>query len=209
MLDRRSLAVHQGLGADHFAAKGLADGLMAQADAEDRHVQRRGLQDGQADAGLIRGAGAGRQQYGLGLQRPGFLDGQVVVADDMRLGAQLREVVDEVVGKAVVVIDDEDHGRVLRTGGTTRQAKAGGKRTLSSPRDTGASPSEEIRLDPLRSHPRRPGPARRAGHRTTQTAAPAGGGGLCRDGGGDAGGDHGRGPRRVVRPGFHGFQSLD
>jgi hypothetical protein len=31
----------------------------------------------------------------------------------MRLRAQLREVVDEVPGEAVVVVDDEDHARLL------------------------------------------------------------------------------------------------
>ena len=61
-------------------------------------------------------AGAGRQQHGLGLQRPGLLDGQGVVADDKRLRAQLAQVVDEVVGEAVVVIDDEDHAPLLGAG---------------------------------------------------------------------------------------------
>jgi hypothetical protein len=122
VLDRRGLAVHQGLGADHLAAEGLAHGLMAQADAEDRHVQRRAVENVEADARLVGRAGTGRQQDGLGLQRPGLGGRQVVVAHDLRLRAQLREVVDEVVGKAVVVIDDQDHGLASRGCGPPRQA---------------------------------------------------------------------------------------
>ena len=36
MMDRRGLAVHQAVGADDIAAVDLADGLVAEADAEDR-----------------------------------------------------------------------------------------------------------------------------------------------------------------------------
>ena len=50
--------------AHDLAAKGLADGLMAEADAEDRDF-RAGLADQvEADARLVRGAGAGRQHDG-------------------------------------------------------------------------------------------------------------------------------------------------
>src|SRR5437762_426287 len=34
-----------------------------------------------------------------------------VVADDVRVGPQLAEVLHEVVGERVVVVDDEDHAR--------------------------------------------------------------------------------------------------
>ena len=93
--------------------EGLTDGLVPQADAQDRHGRGRAGDQGQADAGLVWCAGAGRQQHGGGVQRPGLVRRQVVVAHHMRRRAQLREVVDEVVGEAVVVIDDEDHGAVL------------------------------------------------------------------------------------------------
>jgi hypothetical protein len=45
--------------------------------------------------------------------------------------AQLREVVDEVVGKAVVVIDDEDHDQASRRDRRPRQAYASLKRILT------------------------------------------------------------------------------
>jgi hypothetical protein len=67
--DLAGLAVHDGLGADHVAAIGLADGLVAQAHAQDRQVVRRAAQQRQADAGLVRRLGARRQQHG-GRRRP-------------------------------------------------------------------------------------------------------------------------------------------
>ena len=45
--------------------------------------------------------------------RSGFaadvVDGARVVAHDAQLGAQLAEILDEVVGERIVVIDDENH----------------------------------------------------------------------------------------------------
>ena len=38
-----------------------------------------------------------------------LVEGGLVVADDGHLGAELAEVLVEVVGEAVVVIDEEDH----------------------------------------------------------------------------------------------------
>ncbi len=129
--DRRGLAVHQGLGADHVSAERLTDGLMAQADAQNRHGCRRRLDQRQADAGLIRCAGTGRQQHGGGVQRPRLIHRQVVIAHHMRRRAQLREVVDEIVGEAVVVIDDEDHDLASRRDRPSRQACVALKRILT------------------------------------------------------------------------------
>ena len=66
----------------------------------------------EADAGLVRRAGAGRQHDRLGLAREHVVDRDLVVAmhDDVR--PQLAQVVDEVEGEAVVVVDQQDHGRL-------------------------------------------------------------------------------------------------
>ena len=55
VMDLRQLAMHQGRRAHHAAAIDLADGLMAEADAEDRHLWPRALDQLEADAGLDRG----------------------------------------------------------------------------------------------------------------------------------------------------------
>src|SRR5688572_11944753 len=107
--DLRRLAVHLRLRARHRATKRLADRLVTQTDAQDGRVSAQAVDDLQRDPGLVGGPGAGRDHDALGLQRRDAVDVEGVVADDVRLRAQLAEVLDEVVGERVVVVDDENH----------------------------------------------------------------------------------------------------
>ena len=59
----------------------------------------------EADAGLIGGAGAGRQEDRRWVERHRRLHVDLVVAADGGLGPELAEIVEEVVGEAVVVVD--------------------------------------------------------------------------------------------------------
>src|SRR5690606_39403450 len=54
MRDRRGLAVHHGFCPDHLAAEGLADGLVAQADAENGAFAGKVADRRYRDAGLRR-----------------------------------------------------------------------------------------------------------------------------------------------------------
>ena len=67
---RADLAVHRRRRADDLAAERLADRLVAEADAEDRDLARSGGDQVEADAGLVRRAGAGRQHDRLRLASP-------------------------------------------------------------------------------------------------------------------------------------------
>jgi len=58
-----------------------------------------------ADTGLIGVAGAGRQQDACGPHRDGFGNGELIVPVDLNLCAQHPEIMHQVVGKAVVVIN--------------------------------------------------------------------------------------------------------
>src|SRR6185437_5111592 len=110
VLDHAGLAVHQHLGADDAGAKGLTDALMAEADAEDGDAAGEVLDGRHADAGFERGAGTRRNDQSRGLQ--GFDPGQghLIVAADLDGLSQLAEVLGEVVGERVVVVEEEDHG---------------------------------------------------------------------------------------------------
>jgi hypothetical protein len=66
-LDRADLAVHHLLGADHLAAERLADGLVAQAHAQQRHLAGEVLEHGHRDAGLGGLHGPGETQMWSGL----------------------------------------------------------------------------------------------------------------------------------------------
>jgi len=103
------LAVHRLGGAHDLAAIDLADRLMAQADAQDRHGAIRLFDHLQADARLVGGAGAGRQDDAFGLHRQRLRRRNLVIADDFYLRPQLAQIMEEVVGETVIVIDQEQH----------------------------------------------------------------------------------------------------
>ena len=71
---------------------------------------------------------AGREHDRLGGFRQDLVHAELVVAIAARGGAQFAEEMDEVVGKAVVVIDQRQHG-----GGVTLVARAPSRREASGP----------------------------------------------------------------------------
>ena len=98
------------------AAERLADRLVAQADAEDRHAPGQPADRLHRDAGLVGGLRArARSPGGSGRSASTPATSIGVVAAHLHLGAQLPEVLDEVVGEAVVVVDHDDpwHRRPL------------------------------------------------------------------------------------------------
>ena len=92
---------------------------MAEADAEDRHHRPGARDELEADAGPVGIARAGRQHDRLRPLGQHLVDGHLVVAVDARRGAQFAEEMDEIIGKAVVVIDQRQH-----EGGVTLGAPA-------------------------------------------------------------------------------------
>jgi hypothetical protein len=62
-------------------------------------------------ARLVRRAGTRRNHDAVGLERKRLLDGQLVVAHDGQLRAQLAQILHQVIGKAVVVVNHQNlHG---------------------------------------------------------------------------------------------------
>ena len=109
MADARSLAVHHLLRAHHLAAERLADGLVAEAHAEDRNAPGQALDGLQRDPRLVRRARAGRQDQVGG--RHGFdaFHRQFVIAHHAHFGTELAEVLHQVEGKRIVVVDHQNH----------------------------------------------------------------------------------------------------
>ena len=150
--DEGGLAVHHLRGADDLAPEHLADALEAEADAEHR------------DAPLGRGAGSASLEIPASTGGPGpgeirmpsggsRASASTVIASlrsTIGLGAELAQVLDEVVDERVVVVDDEDaraHGPVtlpvarptappvpgVPLGSSTTSDPGRGPRHLSSP----------------------------------------------------------------------------
>ena len=105
------LPVHRQRAAHDARAKRFADRLMAEADAEEWNVCVRANEIDDA-AGARRNAGTGRdydRARTLGEQR---VDVECVIAHDAQRGAgDALDLLDQVVGEGVVVVDDGD-GRV-------------------------------------------------------------------------------------------------
>ena len=64
-----------------------------------------------ADASFLGGAGSGRKDDALWLEIFDLFYGQLVVAADDHLGAELTHVLHQVVGEGIVVVENEDHER--------------------------------------------------------------------------------------------------
>jgi hypothetical protein len=122
MLNLTGFAVHQVFRAHHLASEGSADGLVSEADSEQRHitavlaVARKVTDQFYADAGFLRGAGSGRKHDAFRMHRLDLSYGHFVVAANLYLGAQFAKVLDEVVSERIVVIEDEDHKFIVAPG---------------------------------------------------------------------------------------------
>ncbi len=124
--DGRGFPVHQSSGTDDFAAENVAHALVAEADAKHRKAWTKGSDDVIGDASFIWGARAWRDADAFGMEGLNFGEGDLVVAFDEQIGTEFAEVLDQIVGERVVVIDDQQHrvekGQGLR--GVTERARA-------------------------------------------------------------------------------------
>src|SRR5579862_175433 len=107
--DFRKLAVHRQRRPHHLAAESLPDRLMPETDTEQGNGRRRLGDKIEADAGFVRRAGARREHDRLGGHRHDLGGRNLVVAmhDDVR--PLLAQIMDEVEGEAVIVVDQNDH----------------------------------------------------------------------------------------------------
>ena len=109
VMDAAGLAVHDFRRANDASAESVADGLMAQADAEQRNFAPELADDFDDDAGFFRRAGAGGNHDAVGLLGGDIGEGDLVVAMDFELFAQLAEILRQVIGERIVVVDEQDH----------------------------------------------------------------------------------------------------
>ena len=82
VLDRTGFAVHERSGAHDLSAESRANGLMSEADAEHGALSCEVADESDADAGVLRSAGAGRNYDALGGECFDLINGDFVVAAD-------------------------------------------------------------------------------------------------------------------------------
>ena len=119
----RCLAVHEFLGRDDLAAERLPYALMSETHAEQWDLAGERLDHIEGNPGFVRIAGTGRYDDSC---RCEFLDlgrRNLVIAMHAHVGAELAEILDEVVGKRIVVVDHQQHeaASLRRTGDESTQ----------------------------------------------------------------------------------------
>jgi len=103
MIDLGRLAVHELRCANDLGSIHVPDRLMAETDAEHRDPPLTEDGDGLADdPGVLGSTRAGRDQHRVGAEGEGLVDRDLIVPDGHRLGAELTQVLDEVVDEGVV-----------------------------------------------------------------------------------------------------------
>src|SRR5450432_1785573 len=111
--DGGGLPVHEARGPHNLAPEVVADRLVAEADAEDRLLARKRLDDVEGDTRLAGRAWPRGQEDPVRVQGQGLLGSDLVVPEYPLFHAHLTEVQDEVVGKGIEVIDDEEHRLII------------------------------------------------------------------------------------------------
>jgi hypothetical protein len=122
--DDAGLAVHELLRANDLAAKGRTNALVPQTHAQDGQLAGKVLDGSHRDTGFQRRARAGRDHHAIRCARSDALDGDLVVAEHLHIRAQLAEVLDDVVGEAVVVVDHQELHGWLPCEGARRRANS-------------------------------------------------------------------------------------
>ena len=107
--DRGLLAVHELLCVDDRRAVCGTDRLMSEADAENRDLAAELLYDFDDDACILRTPRAGGEDD---LRRGELFDlrnGHLIIPDDFDLICEFAEILIEIIGKAVIIINQQNH----------------------------------------------------------------------------------------------------
>src|SRR6266478_927296 len=103
------LAVKNLRRANDFAAERRADGLMAETHTENREFPRQSANQIDANSSVLRCAWTRRNYNAFRLAARNFLDRNFVVAMHLDIAAQFAEILRQVVGERIVVVEQQNH----------------------------------------------------------------------------------------------------
>ena len=123
-LKNGSVVVHNGAGLamhdvrcpNDVSPKGLADCLMPQTHTQNRRGSGEVADQFDADAGFVGSTRTGRNDDLLGMHVVNLLDRDLVVAAYFDVRTQLSDVLDQVIGKRIVIVENENQKPHLRLG---------------------------------------------------------------------------------------------
>src|ERR687887_2791856 len=94
---------------NNLTAEGCADTLVAQTNAENRYTLSKATNDIAGDARLLGCAGTGRNKDFIRMQSLDFIQRDFIIPKDLHIGAQLAEIMEQIVGEGIVVVDEKYH----------------------------------------------------------------------------------------------------
>src|SRR6185503_10344694 len=104
--------------------KRMPDALMPQTDPKYRHPPTELADNVIRKPGFLRRTRSRGNQYSLRLHRARLLHRQLIIPADFHFGIQFAEILHQVVGERVVIIDHQDHrGDTIASILCVRQAK--------------------------------------------------------------------------------------
>src|SRR5712664_492169 len=109
VMDLARFAMEEFRSADNFTAERSANGLMAEAHTENGKFSGEALDKLHGNAGLLRRARTGRNYDALRVSPDDLFHGDFVVAMHLDVATQLAEILREVVGKGIVVVEKQNH----------------------------------------------------------------------------------------------------
>src|SRR5256712_426135 len=109
VLDLARLAVKKLRGADDSPSERRPDRLMPQANSKNRKLRGEALDEFHGNACLLRRARARRNHDLLRPAAGNLFHGDLVVAVHLHLASQFAQILRQVVGKRVVVVEQQDH----------------------------------------------------------------------------------------------------
>ena len=109
MMDHRGLAVHEPLRANDVAAKCSTNRLVAQADTEDRHTSGELADRLDGDPGFFWRARTWRNDDPVWPEVFNLLQGDLVVPIHAHIFTQLTQILHQVVGEGIVIVDHQEH----------------------------------------------------------------------------------------------------
>ena len=109
VMDAAGFAVEELGCANHSPPERRADGLVSEANTENGKSSGETLDQLNANPRVLGSAGTRGDDDAFRLAARDFVDGNLIVAMDFHLAAQLAEILRQVIGKRIVVVEQQDH----------------------------------------------------------------------------------------------------
>src|SRR6478736_8238883 len=109
VLDFAGFTMHELFGPYNISAERRTNRLMSQTNTQNRTLAGKMPDQINTDAGHLRRAWAGRNKNMAGLHGLHVQWRDLIVTPDLNFLAELSQILDQVVGKRIVVVEDEHH----------------------------------------------------------------------------------------------------